>query len=162
MSDNVKHRDEVYIPSVFTRLVDEEDLPLHKLSDFENLKREILENISLLLNSRSRPEQWDLDYDPYIYYSVLGFGVKDFCGRNHGENSLNEITENIRQQLIHFEPRLAPESIEIFTDPEQDMSHNEVEIEIRARISVKPFEEELKCIFALDLETGTPKLREEK
>jgi type VI secretion system protein ImpF len=98
-----------YLPGVFLRLTSGERL--QDLSDLKHLKQEILDNISLIFNSCSRPGPDELGNDPYIIYSVLGFGIGNFCGRQSSEETVNGICRQIREQIIHFEPRLDPKSV---------------------------------------------------
>ncbi len=77
MADGSKNSQQFYLPSLLSRLTRED---IDGLSDLEMLKEEILDNIFMLLNSRVRPERKDLENDPFLYRSVLGYGLSDFCG----------------------------------------------------------------------------------
>ena len=146
-----------YLPCVFLRLTSGERL--QDLSDLKHLKQEILDNISLIFNSCSRPGPDELGNDPYIIYSVLGFGIGNFCGRQSSEETVNGICRQIREQIIHFEPRLDPKSVLVEAKNSDGQRRNSLTVSVSARISQNPFSaDEVSCRFVLDLETGIPRL----
>ncbi len=149
-----------FLPSVLSRLVTD-DGPLYRAkSDFDCLKQEILQNIELILNSRSHADLEDLEKRKDVYFSVLGMGVKDFCGVSHSDRSVKAIVANIKEQIIFFEPRLdaATLDLKIKNLDESKVVQNCIQLEIFARVNVKPYDEDLKCVFTLDLESGTPSI----
>lgn len=48
------------------------------------LRRSVLENVSLILNSRSHPNAEAWGGDAEVSASVLGLGLPDFCGSTGG------------------------------------------------------------------------------
>jgi type VI secretion system protein ImpF len=146
-----------YIPGVFLRLTSGERL--QDLCDLKHLKKEILDNLCLILNSCSRPGPDELENDPELVYSVLGFGVGNFCGRVCSESTVSAICEEIRQQVIHFEPRLDPQSVSVGVHNPEGQRKSSLTVGISARIAQQPFtDDEVNCRFVLDLETGIPRL----
>lgn len=147
-----------FIPGVLPRLLSG-TIPLSPLSDLEQLKKEISFNIESILNSRSRPSFKELNEDPEVQFSVIGMGIDDFCGCQHTGATIKRLKQQMREQLIHFEPRLDPESIEVSVKGEEDGRKGVLIMEITGRICVKPFEGEYLCSYTLDLETGIPSFR---
>ena len=146
-----------FIPGVLPRLLSG-TVPLAPLSEIEQLKKEISFNIESILNSRSRPSLKELNDDPEIGFSVIGMGIDDFCGCQHTEATINRIKKQIHDQLIHFEPRLSPETVNISIKAVDEGRRGLLSMEISGRICVQPFEEEYQCTYRLDLETGIPSL----
>ncbi len=148
----------LYLPSLLSRLKDTKGDDV--LSDFETLKQEILDNISLILNSRVRPERRDLGDDPFLYRSVLGFGLSDFCGVSHSKYTVDYILNEIRELVVFFEPRLDGPSVAVQRIKTLDSSSN-IEIQISGRLSVAPYNDDVDFFFTLDLESGEQKVKKE-
>lgn len=71
-----------YIPCILTRLADDNPQSrvdtLDRFVPLEKIRQEIVDNVSQLLNSKSRPQLSDLGYNENIANSVLGYGITDF------------------------------------------------------------------------------------
>ncbi len=156
--DNKGKNSHLYLPSLLSRLKDVKNEDV--LSDFETLKQEILENIAMILNSRVRPERSDLGNDPFLYRSVLGFGLSDFCGISHSKYTVDNILNEIRELVVFFEPRLDGSSVRVQRIKSQESSSN-IEIQISGRVSVAPYNNDVDFLFTLDLESGEPKVKKE-
>lgn len=156
----VRHADR-YLPCVFTRICDDEpqsrtDL-LPRLIPLEKVKQEVRQNIELILNSRSRPSDEELENDREICSSVLGFGLTDFCGLSCSQSNVENIAKAIREQLVSFEPRLEASSIRVtcINQVEQNrIASNALALEITASYAIEALKDEFICISYLDLETG--------
>ena len=157
MADSSKSGQQFYLPSLLSRLTKED---IDGLSDIDMLKEEILDNIFMLLNSRVRPERKDLENDPFLYRSVLGYGLSDFCGISHNSFTVEKLLEEIRSLIEFYEPRLDPASIKVQRVKKEDVSSN-VKIQITGRISVPPYIGEVDFLFTLDLESGVPHVQRE-
>lgn len=156
MADNLNNGQKFYLPSLLSRLSKED---ADSFSDIEMLKEEILDNIFMLLNSRVRPEKKDLENDPFLYRSVLGYGLSDFCGISNNSSNVDNLLKEIREQVEFFEPRLDPASIKVqkVKNKDKDLPAN-VKIAISGRISVPPYTDEVNFLFTLDLESGVPQI----
>ncbi len=151
---NIK-QNEGFIAGVLPRLLSS-TVPMATISDLDQLKKEITLNIESILNSRARPSFAELLNDPQLHFSVIGMGLDDFCGSHHTDNTIEKIRKEMRDQLIHFEPRLAPDSIVVTVKGEHENRRGNLIMDISGRINVKPFEGEYLCAYRLDLETGIP------
>ncbi len=149
-------RADTYLPGLLSRLSEDENVSLRSMSDLSYLKKEIFRNIELLLNSRAHPRVDDLQGDRDLYFSVLGMGIDDFCGLSHGQETLSRILDNLREQVVFFEPRLDPASVQVKILEHEGSDNCAIDIEITARINVKPFSDDINCVFSLDLESGIP------
>lgn len=75
------------------------------------------------------------------------------------EETVNGICRQIREQIIHFEPRLDPKSVLVEAKNSDGQRRNSLTVSVSARISQNPFSaDEVNCRFVLDLETGIPRL----
>jgi len=148
---------ERYIPSLLTRLTDDEPQSRidkqDKVFSLEKIKQEIIFNISQLLNSRSHMQYDELRNDIDLVHSVLGFGLTDFCGLSNCQREKNRLIVIITDQLRFFEPRLKPETIEVKSADSND-DVNILTFSISAEYALKACDESFECTTKLDLESG--------
>jgi type VI secretion system lysozyme-like protein len=151
---------ELFMPCLLNRLTDQ--APEQKTENFsrgislKQLRQNILWNIELILNSRSRPDSGVWHNDPMINDSVLGLGLPDFCGLSHSQSAMEKLRKEIIHQLTTFEPRLEKETLEVnfVNDGTSPVNHSVLELEVSAWIAVEPLREELVFRSKLDLESG--------
>ena len=104
----------------------------------ELLRHEILQNITLILNSHSHPRLADL-------YASL---------------SLSQLQQRIKEQIVYFEPRLDSTSVQVLllTDPLSSVterSGHTINLEISAKIHPRLLAGQVfNCSTVLDLESG--------
>jgi len=154
---------EVYLPCVLVRLTDQnpdvrvERYP-HAIS-VAALRRSVLANVSMILNSSSHPQSSAWRDDPEVTDSVIGMGLGDFCGVSHGRERREKLRRDILHQLSVFEPRLDSRVtvVNFFTGSEESSS-GILDLEIRSLISVVPLKEEFAFRARLNLETGEAQL----
>lgn len=150
-----KKQNEGFIAGILPRLLSG-TVPMSAISDLDQLKKEISTNIESILNSRARPSLAELRNDPQLHFSVIGMGLDDFCGSHQTDATIEKIRKDMKDQLIHFEPRLNPDSIVVTVRGEFENRRGSLIMDISGRINVKPFEGEYLCAYRLDLETGIP------
>ena len=126
----------------------------------ELLRHEILQNITLILNSHSHPRLAELNGDQSLAFSVLGMGLADFCGHSYASLSLSQLQQRIKEQIVYFEPRLDPTSVQVLllTDPLSSVterSGHTINLEISAKIHPRLLAGQVfNCSTVLDLESG--------
>jgi type VI secretion system protein ImpF len=152
--------DAKYRPFVLKRLTDMEpqikkELP-YGLATVKQLKEDIFDNIEMLFNSRSHAAFGEVGEYADIENSVLGFGIRDFCGKTSSGDYKEELRQHIMKQLRIFEPRLDPSSIIVDFSQEKDGSI--LEYMISGIIRIKEVNEEVKFFSNLDLESGNASL----
>ncbi len=153
---------ERYLPCLLSRLTDDnpskvkEDQPV--LLSLNQLKLEIMRNIQTIFNSRSHVKS-PLYKDDLYNYSVVDFGLNDFCGCSHNEHELERIKREIAQAIARYEPRVSPDSVAVEAYDNEDGKHNldssVFKLRISCQINVKPLEGEILLISYLDLESGS-------
>ncbi len=153
------------MPCVLGRLTDQNpQLPVERFSrgiSIKQLKRDILWNIEMILNSRSHPGREELNSDEMICNSVLGMGLPDFCGISHSRDQLEKLRREIIHQLRCFEPRIKADSLRVtlFQEKQAASDNSILEMEIQGQIAVAPLREELVFQSRLDLESGTASIK---
>lgn len=155
--------DAKYWPCLLRRLTD--SAPDEKKENYstgitiKQLKKDIFDNIEMLLNSRSHPQEDDLGKRDELKDSVLAFGLADFCGKVCTQDDKEEIREHIQHQLRIFEPRLKPDSINVTLTQNERETKSVLEFQISGMIDVPELSEEIVFISRLDLETGNSLLK---
>ena len=155
--------DAKYWPCLLRRLTD--SAPDEKKENYstgitiKQLIKDIFDNIVMLLNSRSHPQEDDLGKSDELKDSVLAFGLDDFCGKVCTQDDKEEIREHIRHQLRIFEPRLKPDSIDVTLTQNDRETKSVLEFQISGMIDVPELSEEIVFISRLDLETGNSLLK---
>ena len=146
----------LFLPCVLDRLTDlnpeSSADPSSRVVPIQELKRSVIENITLLLNSKSHPRSDELVSDS-VRDSVLGFGVGDFCGVTRSIDRTEKLRREILRQIRSFEPRLDGKLLSV--EPVVKAAEgSQLEYEIRGVIRVSPLAQELVFRARLNLETG--------
>jgi type VI secretion system protein ImpF len=149
--------DAKYRPFILRRLTDtapqEKKESTAGLVTVKQLKEDIFANIEMLFNSRCHTVTGGLKGYSDVEDSVLGFGIRDFCGKTGLDSYKEEMRQHILRQLQIFEPRLEPGSINVeFSDKEAGFL---LKYGISGVIRLKEVDEEVKFLSNLDLESGT-------
>lgn len=106
-----------FLPCLLARLVDDE--PHNRvdrnpqLFTMEQLKRNVLRNITMILNSSPRRLQDDLLCSETIRDSVLFWGLPNYTGQTTSQARIEELQQEIMHQLRCFEPRLDKDSLSV-------------------------------------------------
>jgi type VI secretion system lysozyme-like protein len=159
---SIRKEDARYKPYVFKRLTDDE--PYEKREVLVNVitekqvKEDVFRNIEMLFYSRSHLSLAELKGYEDLENSVLGYGISDYCGKICDDDDREFLLEHIKKQIRDFEPRLAPDSIDVkFANADASM-RSLLELRISGHISVGQVNEEMLFISRLDLETGNASL----
>jgi type VI secretion system lysozyme-like protein len=124
----------------------------------KQLKDDVVENITVLFNSRSHPSLSELKGNEEVQNSVLGFGLSDYCGNMRIKSNSEELRQEVLKQLRQFEPRLAPESITVEFVKTKVKSEALIEFQISAMIDTGEVNKEILLLVRLDVETGSTEL----
>ncbi len=157
-----KKEDAKYWPCLLRRLTDFS--PDEKKENYaagitiKQLKKDIFDNINMILNSRSHPQEADFKGRQEISESVLAYGLTDFCGKVCSQDDRETIREHILQQLRLFEPRLNPETTDVVLIESDKESRSVLEFHISGMIDVGELREEIVFVSKLNLETGNSDL----
>ena len=130
-----------FLPCLITRLVDDE--PHNRvernpqLFTMEQLKKNVLRNIVMILNSSPRRRQDDLQYSETVRDSVLFWGLPNFTGQDTNQARLEELQQEIMHQLRCFEPRLDKDSLSVVLEVDPN-SCGEFILRISGTITADP------------------------
>lgn len=148
-------------PALLDRLTDEEpDKRLepreHRVLSRGRLRQAVLRDLAWLFNSTRLEADTDLSRAPYARRSVINFGLPSLSGKPSSSLDITELERGIRQAILDFEPRIAPESLEVRAIVESRSldHHNVIGVEIHGQLWAQPVPLELLIRTEIDLETG--------
>ena len=159
-------RGERLLPSLLDRLSDDEPGerrdPEHKrFASTKQLRQSVLRDLGWLLNSVRLSAMQDLSSYPHVTKSVLNFGLPDLTGRTASSVDRSELERQLRQAILHFEPRLLPDTllVRVLTVPHES-SHNHLPLGIEAKLIAHPVPLHVRLRSEIDLETGEVSIAE--
>ena len=160
---NAVRSGERFMPCVLSRLTDTN--PQIKVEHYsrvitlKQLRRDIVQNVELILNSRSHPSRAELENDPLLLNSVLGFGLSDFCGHSHARERLSLIEQEIVNQIRCFEPRINPESLTVRINVDESRNYSDFLVEISGMVQAAPLAGEILFFSRIDVESGVAEIK---
>ncbi|RFU48317.1 type VI secretion system baseplate subunit TssE [Paraburkholderia sp. DHOC27] len=148
-------------PSLLDRLIDNDPASRSESADTSILNRRslraaVLRDLSWLFNSTNLSDEIPVSRYPDVSASVLNFGLPCLSGRFASTVDAVVLEQAIREAIVLFEPRIAPESIEIealLDRPVLDM-HNQISLVIRGLLWAQPAPLEFALRTQIDLEEG--------
>ncbi len=151
-----------YLPCLLTRLTDDhpfsvEDTDYKRTFSMERLKKDVLLNLSMLLNSpvaRADTERLRRLY-PNVASSGYHFGIDSYAGLTDLASNQEHVARSVRDALICFEPRFRPDSIEVTIehDPHR-RDKTSLDLSISCILNAHPLSEEVFFRLHVDVETG--------
>lgn len=156
-----------YLPCLLTRLTDERPFSTQDASygtefSLEQLKHDILMNLGMLLNSHTAPAttRYLEQHFPRTASSSYHFGIDSFAGLTGSFDQPAAIAEAVRKAIIHFEPRLAPESVRVVADTKQHIrDRTALHLSVSSQLAVHPLSEDVYFRLRVDVETGETSLK---
>lgn len=148
-------------PSLLDRLTD--DAPTRRGESHDartltqsQLRASVLRNLSCLFNAVRLDDGIALEAYPQVRRSVLNYGLPPLAGRVASGLKLRELERELRQAILHFEPRLIADTVQVtaIADGKDINHHNTVTFRIDAHLWAQPAPVELCLHTALDLESG--------
>ncbi|WP_020201811.1 MULTISPECIES: type VI secretion system baseplate subunit TssE [Cupriavidus] len=147
-----------YLPSLLDRLQDDapnkrSERPDAYAPDGEGMRRIIRRDLSLLLNTTNLDGELDAARFPAAAASVVNYGVPPLSGSYLSDRNWESLEKLLRAAVIHFEPRLIPESVAIrpATDPGA-ASYNKLVFEISGLMQWSPYPLEFRIQSTFDIE----------
>lgn len=126
-----------------------------------SLRECVLRDMARLLNATRLLDASQAQTYPHVARSVVNYGVLPLAGAMVSALDVGQVEEAIRQALMHYEPRLLPESIEVrLTGDDARVGHpNVLTFEISAKLWDEPRPVPLLVYTDLDLESGAASVR---
>ncbi|UCG49918.1 MAG: type VI secretion system baseplate subunit TssE [Phycisphaerales bacterium] len=120
----------------------------------------VLRDLEMLLNAKARPAG-DIIYDfDEVARSVLNYGIPDLCGTPILNIGALEAEEQVRNAILHFEPRVSPDQLVVrMAAPSNAEYVRTLSFEIEGELWAQPSPDHLLVKTEVDLETGHHKLK---
>ena len=118
------------------------------------LRNDLAEDLTRLLNTVNLDSALDLEDYAYVARSILNYGLLDITAYSIDENAVGDITAELRQSLVDYEPRLIASSIEVARDTSLDSSAQKVRFSVNAEMHATPVDIPVEFVAELELESG--------
>lgn len=105
-------------PSLLDRLTDDDPANRREAQDMRGfslvrLREAVLRDLSWLMNASHLAAAQDLRPYPHVAASVLNYGIPPTTGRAKAGIDPAALARQVRTALLHFEPRLLPDSLKV-------------------------------------------------
>ena len=153
-------------PSLLDRLTD--DAPESKVEarekrvlNLSQLRASVMRDISWLLNTVHLQATQDLRDYGAVVGSTLNYGIPDLAGAAAAGRNTQSLERGVRQAILHFEPRILPDSLNVTVriEPEH-MNRHAMMFIIEGKLWAQPVPLSVYLKTELDLETGTVTIAE--
>lgn len=154
------------VPSLLDRLTDENpdqttEARGVRAENLVSLRESVLRDLEWLLNTGNIEGVVDLDDWPEVARSVLNYGLPNLSGKTVSATNPDEIQDQIRETIRHFEPRILPNTIRVTLMPGTGEAHaNSAVFQIEATLWGRPMPEALFLRTEVDLELGSVTLKD--
>lgn len=149
-------------PCLFDRLIDENpeterESRSTRVISVQRYRDGVLRDLRWLLNAPNHLEEDETQEFGEVRRSVLNFGMHDLTGQLSSSLDRGEIEHRIKQAILDFEPRIAPQSLTVRSHGESlrdTHNPNVIGIEISGALWASPLPEQLYLKTRIDLDTG--------
>ncbi len=147
-------------PSLLDRLTDDEpdrrtESAEKRVLSLRRLRESVRRDLGWLLNTPHLASLVDLDAYPEVRKSTLNYGIPDLAGRTASTVDRAAITKELKQAILHFEPRLLARTVKVRALVDKE-SHtpNALRLGIEAHLWSQPLPMKLYFRTDVDLEDG--------
>ena len=147
-------------PALLDRLTDDEpdkksESRDQRVMSKSRLRQAVLRDLAWLFNATRTAPDIDRAQAPYLWRSVLCFGLPPLAGRVASSLDSTDLERTIRQAILDFEPRILPSTLRVRAlKVDHTGDHNVIGIEIHGDLWAQPVPLELLMRTEIDLETG--------
>ncbi len=121
------------------------------------LLSEVKRDLENLLNTINLDSCQSLDDFPEVARSILNFGIPDLSVHVVDSFQINALAADIRNALLTFEPRMAPETLTVTRDESVDPADLKVRFVISAELRCDPVR--LPSEFIADVDPGLGRIK---
>jgi type VI secretion system protein ImpF len=119
------------------------------------LRREVARDLDSLVNTIAFESAEDLRGFDAVRKSILNYGLPDLTHRSIDEHSVDDIRNEIRTALMHYEPRLLRESIKASRDMTVGVEELKVRFVVQAELHCEPVNVTVEFVADIELDTGS-------
>ena len=118
------------------------------------LRREVARDLDALMNTVALESSEDLRPFEAVRKSIINFGFPDMVHRSIDEGTVDDIRNEIEAVLLHYEPRLLPESINVSRDLTVSVDDLKIRFVVRADLFCDPLNVPVEFVADLELDSG--------
>lgn len=118
------------------------------------LRRDLAEDLTRLLNTVNLDSAQDLSDHAYAARSIVNYGLIDITAYSIDETAVGDITDELRQSLVDYEPRLIASSIEVTRDTSLDSAAQKIRFSVHAEMHATPADIPVEFVAELELDSG--------
>lgn len=122
------------------------------------LRRELATDLTSLMNTINFASSEDIKGLDHVKKSILNYGLDDIGHRTLEEMGVNDIQHELLNALLHFEPRLVRQTIEVERDQTIDISAHKLRFTINAEMHATPVDVPVEFYADLELASGKMKI----
>jgi len=119
------------------------------------LRREVSRDLESLMNTIAFESAEDLTGFDQVRKSILNYGLPDIAHRTIDEAAVADVKGEIEAALLHFEPRLARDSIRARRDTSIQAEDLKVRFLVKAELCCEPVNVPVEFVADLELENGS-------
>ncbi|PVZ83015.1 type VI secretion system baseplate subunit TssE [Serratia sp. S1B] len=141
-----------FLPTLLDRLLDDEPKKPHEAFDStffngKTLRRLVQRDLMAVLNCTNIDRELIPGRHQHVAKAVVNYGISPLMGMPSNMNNWHTFEKNIRDAILHFEPRIMPESLIVRALREKDQLQRGamLSFEIRGLIYWEPYPLDL-CI----------------
>jgi type VI secretion system protein ImpF len=120
----------------------------------QTLRNEVERDLGSLMNTIALESTEDLTKYGQVQKSILNYGFPDIAHRSIDEISVEDLAEEIRTVLMHYEPRLHRESIRADRDNTARAEELKLRFLVHADLRCDPMNIPIEFVADVDLESG--------
>ncbi len=119
------------------------------------LREQVRRDLSWLFNTTRLAAGTDLTPYPQVQSSILNYGIVDLTGQMLTSIRPEHLEKSVRAALLHYEPRLLPESLQISVKlGKNPFGTAALVVEVQAALYSDPLPLSLHVRTEIDVETG--------
>jgi type VI secretion system protein ImpF len=151
-------------PCLLDRLTDDEpevkqESRDRRITSLRKYKQAVLRDLAMLLNTKANPIDDEIYEFTEAASSVLNYGIPDLCGATISAINPAEFEAQVKQAILHFEPRISQKQLSVQVASPEDSQHvRTLSFEIEGELWAQPLPDHLYVKTEVDLETGHHKL----
>lgn len=135
----------------------------HRTVSLRKYRESVLRDLQWLLNCEAHPAPAEFEGCERVQDSVVNYGIPSLTGAWLSAHEPADVERLLREALLRFEPRIAPEtlSVRVLTPGETSNQplQNTLSLEIVGELWAEPIPEPLYIRTEVDLETGACAIR---
>ncbi|WP_166819894.1 type VI secretion system baseplate subunit TssE [Thalassoroseus pseudoceratinae] len=147
-------------PSLIDRLRDDQphkttEAPAQPAFDPDQIRARVRTDWATLLGTVHLHATTDLDAYPELQSSVLNYGMLDLTGSRAASLTIEKLARQIRDSLLTFDPRIAPESLKVTVQRDHE-SYDTTALRVTIQADLIGWSAPVTIDFQskVDLETG--------